>query len=35
MNNFNLIENTKTRNQTSDILMAGGLAGSMLFFMMK
>jgi len=35
MNNFNLIENTKSRNSTSDILMAGGLAGSMLLFMMK
>ncbi len=35
MNNFNIIENTKNRNVKSDLIMAGGLASSMLFFVMK
>ena len=35
MNNFNIIENTKSRTANTDLIMAGGLASSMLFFVMK
>ena len=35
MNSFNIIENTKTRSNFSEILLAGSLASSMLFFVMK